>query len=159
MPLALLRFWNSAHDLRDMLTTTRPCDLAALTTANLRTHLHLQSNRSCVTIPPGVYYCPVVRGESVAKRTKVSVLRSEAQLEEILNRVKRAEGQMAGVIRMLEEGRSCEEIVHQMSAVGKAINTAAITLIASSLQECILDKKSNNPEQRERLQKLFLSLA
>jgi DNA-binding FrmR family transcriptional regulator len=46
-----------------------------------------------------------------------------------------------------------------MAAVGKAMNTAAITLIAASLQECLLEKKSNNKDQTERLQKLFLSLA
>jgi len=86
-------------------------------------------------------------------------LKNQEQLEDVLRRVKRAEGQIAGVIRMLEESRSCEEVVHQMAAVGKAMNTAAITLIAASLEECILDNKSNNPEQRERLQKLFLSLA
>jgi DNA-binding FrmR family transcriptional regulator len=95
----------------------------------------------------------------MAKKLVGSVLKNEEQREEVLNRVKRAEGQIAGVIRMLEEGRSCEEVVHQMSAVGKAMNTAAIILIAASLEECILDKKSNNPAQRERLQKLFLSLA
>ena len=86
-------------------------------------------------------------------------LKNQEHLDDVLKRVKRAEGQIAGVIRMLEESRSCEEVVHQMAAVGKAMNTAAITLIASSLQECILENKSNNPEQRERLQKLFLSLA
>jgi len=86
-------------------------------------------------------------------------LKNQEQLDDVLKRVKRAEGQIGGVIRMLEESRSCEEVVHQMAAVGKAMNTAAITLIASSLQECILENKSNNPEQRERLQKLFLSLA
>ncbi len=86
-------------------------------------------------------------------------LKNQEQLDDVLKRVKRAEGQIAGVIRMLEESRSCEEVVHQMAAVGKAMNTAAITLIASSLEECILDNKSNKPEQRERLQKLFLSLA
>ena len=86
-------------------------------------------------------------------------LKNEEQLNEVIKRVKRAEGQIAGVLRMLEEGRGCEEVVHQMAAVGKAMNTAAITLIAANLQECILDKKSNNPLQRERLQKLFLSLA
>ena len=86
-------------------------------------------------------------------------LKNQEQLDDVLKRVKRAEGQIAGVIRMLEESRSCEEVVHQMAAVGKAMNTAAITLIASSLEECILDNKSNNPEQRGRLQKLFLSLA
>ena len=93
------------------------------------------------------------------RKVDAPALKNQEQLEEVLKRVKRAEGQIAGVIRMLEEGRSCEEVVHQMSAVGKAMNTAAITLIAASLEECMLDKKSNNPAQRERLQKLFLSLA
>ncbi len=93
------------------------------------------------------------------KSAKSMVLKDEQQVDEILKRVKRAEGQISGVIRMLEEGRSCEEVVHQMAAVGKAMNTAAVTLIAASLQECLMDKKANNPDQREKLQKLFLSLA
>ena len=93
------------------------------------------------------------------RKNQSPALQNQEQLEDVLKRVKRAEGQIAGVIRMLEESRSCEEVVHQMAAVGKAMNTAAITLIASSLEECILDNKRNNPEQRERLQKLFLSLA
>jgi DNA-binding FrmR family transcriptional regulator len=92
------------------------------------------------------------------KRAVPIVLQDEVQKVEILKRVKRAEGQISGVIRMLEDGRNCEEVVHQMAAVGKAINTAAVTLIAASLQECLADKKTNTPEQRERLQKLFLSL-
>ena len=87
------------------------------------------------------------------------VLQDQDQREEVINRVKRAEGQIAGVLRMLEDGRGCEEVVHQMAAVGKAMNTAAVTLIAASLQECLEDKKRNTPERRERLQKLFLSLA
>lgn len=95
----------------------------------------------------------------MTKRAAGVVLKDEKQRDEILKRVKRAEGQIAGVIRMLEEGRSCEDVVHQMAAVGKAMNTAAVTLIAASLQECLLDKKTNSVEQRERLQKLFLSLA
>ncbi|MFM1937845.1 MAG: Copper-sensitive operon repressor [Actinomycetota bacterium] len=95
----------------------------------------------------------------MTKRSAGVILKDEKQRDEILKRVKRAEGQIAGVIRMLEEGRSCEDVVHQMAAVGKAMNTAAVTLIAASLQECLLDKKTNSVDQRERLQKLFLSLA
>ena len=94
----------------------------------------------------------------MTRRANSVVLRDQEQLEEIFKRVKRAEGQIAGVIRMLEDGRNCEEIVHQMAAVGKAINTAAITLISSSLEECMSEKK-NNQAQRERLLKLFMSLA
>lgn len=94
----------------------------------------------------------------MTRRANSVVLRDQEQLEEIFKRVKRAEGQIAGVIRMLEDGRNCEEIVHQMAAVGKAMNTAAITLISSSLEECMSEKK-NNQAQRERLLKLFMSLA
>lgn len=94
----------------------------------------------------------------MTRRASSVVLRDQEQLEEIFKRVKRAEGQIAGVIRMLEDGRNCEEIVHQMAAVGKAMNTAAITLISSSLEECMSEKK-NNQAQRERLLKLFMSLA
>ena len=60
---------------------------------------------------------------------------------------------------MLEEGRSCDEIVTQMSAVSKAVHTAAFTLISSSLEECILEGKSDQKAVSEKLQKLFLSLA
>ena len=94
----------------------------------------------------------------MSRRANSVVLRDQEQLEEIFKRVKRAEGQIAGVIRMLEDGRNCEEIVHHMAAVGKAMNTAAITLISSSLEECMSEKK-NNQAQRERLLKLFMSLA
>ena len=94
----------------------------------------------------------------MSRRANSVVLRDQEQLEEIFKRVKRAEGQIAGVIRMLEDGRNCEEIVHQMAAVGKAMNTAAITLISSSLEDCMSEKK-NNQAQRERLLKLFMSLA
>ena len=94
----------------------------------------------------------------MSRRANSVVLRDQEQLEEIFKRVRRAEGQIAGVIRMLEDGRNCEEIVHQMAAVGKAMNTAAITLISSSLDECMSEKK-NNQAQRERLLKLFMSLA
>jgi DNA-binding FrmR family transcriptional regulator len=46
-----------------------------------------------------------------------------------------------------------------MAAVTKAVNTAAFTLISTSLKECIIDNKNNNQAVQEKLQKLFLSLA
>lgn len=87
------------------------------------------------------------------------VLQDEAQLDAISKRLKRAHGQLAAVIRMLEEGRNCDEIVTQMAAVNKAVNTAAFTLISTSLKECIVDNKNNNQAVQDKLQKLFLSLA
>jgi DNA-binding FrmR family transcriptional regulator len=91
---------------------------------------------------------------------KVShVLNDEEQLDLIVKRVKRAQGQLGAVARMLEEGRNCDEIVTQMSAVSKAVNTAAFTLISTSLKECLLEDKSNSKAVTAQLQKLFLSLA
>ena len=87
------------------------------------------------------------------------VLNDEEQIDLILKRIKRAHGQLGAVIRMLEEGRNCDEIVTQMSAVSKAVNTAAFTLLSTSLRECIVDDKNNSKEVQEKLQKLFLSLA
>ncbi|MEJ6574311.1 MAG: metal-sensitive transcriptional regulator [Actinomycetes bacterium] len=87
------------------------------------------------------------------------VLSDQEQIDAISKRVKRAQGQLGAVARMLEEGRNCDEIVIQMSAVSKAINTAAFTLISASLKECIVEGKSNSEAVTQKLQKLFLSLA
>jgi DNA-binding FrmR family transcriptional regulator len=87
------------------------------------------------------------------------VLQDEDQIEAITKRVKRAHGQMGAIVRMLEEGRSCEDVVMQMAAVGKAINTAAFTLISASLVECIVDPAIDSDAMAQKLQKLFLSLA
>jgi len=86
-------------------------------------------------------------------------LQDERQVGLILNRLKRSNGQLSAVVRMLEEGRDCEAIVTQMAAVSKAVNTAAFTLISSSLQECMADPATDVDVVSARLQKLFLSLA
>jgi DNA-binding FrmR family transcriptional regulator len=95
----------------------------------------------------------------VTKKSVKHVLSDEEQIQAISTRMKRANGQMTAVIRMLEEGRACDEVVTQMAAVSKAINTAAFTLISASLKECLLDGKRNSKDVIEQLQKLFLSLA
>lgn len=92
-------------------------------------------------------------------KNKAHVLEDTEQLDAVLKRMKRAQGQVSAVVRMLEEGRSCEDVVHQMAAVGKAVNTAAFTLISASLKECLIEDGRNQAETTEKLQKLFLSLA
>ena len=87
------------------------------------------------------------------------VLEDQVQIEAILKRLKRAQGQMGAVIKMLEEGRPCNDIIMQISAVGKAVNTAAFKLIAANLKECLVDADQNSDAMTEQLQKMFLSLA
>jgi DNA-binding FrmR family transcriptional regulator len=95
----------------------------------------------------------------MATKKITHVLSDEDQVIAISKRVKRAQGQLGAVARMLDEGRSCEEIVTQMSAVSKAVNTAAFTLISASLKECLVEGRNNQEEVTAQLQKLFLSLA
>ena len=95
----------------------------------------------------------------MATKKATHVLVDQYQVEAISKRIKRAQGQLGAVARMLEEGRNCDEIVIQMSAVSKAVNTAAFTLISASLKECLIEGKTNQDAVTERLQKLFLSLA
>lgn len=77
----------------------------------------------------------------------------------IIQRLKRAHGQLGAVIRMIEEGYDCEEIVTQLSAANKAISRAGYALIASGLDECYKNAGSSKDVDLKKLEKLFLSLA
>ncbi len=77
----------------------------------------------------------------------------------ILNRLRRAEGQLAAVIRMLEEGRDCREVVPQLAAVSKALDKAGFAVVASSLRECVTHPDPDGQTDLADLEKLFLALA
>lgn len=78
------------------------------------------------------------------------------ELTPVINRLKRAQGQLAAVTRMLEEGRDCKEIVMQLAAVSKALDKAGFAIIATGLEQCI---RNDTLMDRKELEKLFLSLA
>lgn len=88
-----------------------------------------------------------------------------ADLAAALNRLRRAQGQISGVIRMIEEGRDCEDVVTQLSAASRALDRAGFTIIATGLQQCVADIDSGRGDgedphaMRTRLEKLFLSPA
>lgn len=77
----------------------------------------------------------------------------------VINRLKRAQGQLAGVVRMLEEGRSCEDVVTQISAAGNALDRAAFAIVASGLRQCLVESGGKESLHVQKLQKIFLSLA
>ncbi len=77
----------------------------------------------------------------------------------ILNRLRRAEGQLGGVIRMLEEGRDCQDVVTLLAAVSKALDRAGFAIVASGLRQCIAEPDKTGTPDLAALEKLFLSLA
>lgn len=76
----------------------------------------------------------------------------------VVNRVKRAQGQLAGVVRMLEEGRECEDVVTQLAAASKALDRAGFAIVAMGLQQCIAEGGADSLDAK-KMEKLFLSLA
>ena len=93
------------------------------------------------------------------KKKSAYVLTDQEQVEEIVKRVRRAHGQLGAVARMLEEGRTCDEIVTQMAAVTKAVNTAAFSLISANLKQCVEQDRPDSEAITSQLQKLFNTLA
>lgn len=79
------------------------------------------------------------------------------EMTPVVNRIKRAQGQLAGVLRMLEEGRDCEDVVTQLAAVSRALDRAGFAIIASGLQQCLADG-ADSPDVK-KMERLFLSLA
>jgi DNA-binding FrmR family transcriptional regulator len=78
----------------------------------------------------------------------------------VINRIKRARGQLDGIVRMLEEGRSCEDVVTQLAAVSKALDRAGFAVIASGLRQCVTAEAGGGEElDLKRMERLFLSLA
>ena len=73
-------------------------------------------------------------------------------------RLRRAEGQIAGVIRMLEAGRDCKDVVTQVAAVSRALDKAGFSIVASELRQCQASEDENENDIAQ-MEKLFLSLA
>ena len=79
-----------------------------------------------------------------------------------VNRLKRAQGQLAAIVRMIEEGRDCEDVVTQLAAVSRAVDRAGFSIIATGMRQC-LEREPTDAEGTAadvaRLEKVFLSLA
>lgn len=81
----------------------------------------------------------------------------EQDLDAIKKRIARAQGQLGGITRMLEEGRECVDVLTQLSAAQAAISRAAFALIASGMANCTQDEAGK--ADMAKLEKAFLSLA
>ena len=76
----------------------------------------------------------------------------------VLNRLRRAQGQLAGVIAMIENGRDCEDVITQLAAVSRALDRAGFKIVASGMRQCAA-ADGEAPMTEEQMEKLFLTLA
>jgi DNA-binding FrmR family transcriptional regulator len=83
---------------------------------------------------------------------------SQDDLAPTMNRLKRARGQLDGILRMIDEDRDCADVLTQLAAASKAIDRAGFALIAAGLLRCQVEGESSR-QARDRLEKMFLALA
>lgn len=80
------------------------------------------------------------------------------EIKAVITRLKRANGHLESVIRMLEEGSECEDALTQLAAVNKAISRGGYALVASGLYKCLADGSPDSVDV-QKMEKLFLALA
>lgn len=80
---------------------------------------------------------------------------------DVIKRLRRAEGQIRGVIAMLEAGRECGDVVTQLAAASRALDRAGFKIISTGLRQCVAEQAEGveTTVDLERLEKLFLALA
>ncbi|QPC47435.1 metal-sensitive transcriptional regulator [Mangrovibacillus cuniculi] len=73
--------------------------------------------------------------------------------QQLLNRLKRIEGQVRGIHKMVEEDRYCVDILNQISAIQAATNKVALNLLENHTHHCVADAihKNNGEEAIEEL--------
>jgi DNA-binding FrmR family transcriptional regulator len=85
----------------------------------------------------------------------------ETASADVIRRLRRVEGQVGGIVKMIENGRDCAEVVTQLAAASRALDRAGFHLLSSGMRQCVTAAANGEPEpmSTEQLEKLFLSLA
>jgi len=82
------------------------------------------------------------------------------KLADVVARLKRVQGQIGGIIRMIEEGRDCSDVVTQLAAASRALDKAGFKIISTGLRQCMTQDEGDIQRVNEaELERLFLSLA
>ncbi|MDR6123195.1 DNA-binding FrmR family transcriptional regulator [Bacillus sp. SLBN-46] len=66
--------------------------------------------------------------------------------DQMKNRIKRMEGQLRGILKMMEEDKDCRAVITQLSAVRSAVDRTIGVIVSSNLVECVLDAEKNGEQ-------------
>ncbi|MBW3114434.1 metal-sensitive transcriptional regulator [Bacillus sp. MCCB 382] len=76
---------------------------------------------------------------------------------QIKNRIKRVEGQLRGIVRMMEQGEDCKDVITQLSAAKTALDRSVGIIVSMNLVECVKDSHETG-ENTEELVKEAVNL-
>ncbi|MGB3375392.1 MAG: metal-sensitive transcriptional regulator [Microbacterium sp.] len=100
-----------------------------------------------------------IEGDPVTTDTSPASVHDADAQRKIVNRLRRAHGQLAAVINAVESDAHCRDVVQQLAAVSKALDRAGFLVISTALKECLTAADGDGSPQADELEKLFLSLA
>ncbi|WP_062197488.1 metal-sensitive transcriptional regulator [Massilibacterium senegalense] len=72
--------------------------------------------------------------------------------QDVKNRLKRIEGQVRGVLRMMEEEKDCKDVITQLSAVRSAVDRAIGYIVARNLESCIIQSQDTGEDTEKVIQ-------
>jgi DNA-binding FrmR family transcriptional regulator len=80
--------------------------------------------------------------------------------DEVLNRLRRAEGQLRGVQRLIEDGADCKAVITQLTAAQSALHRAGLRLMVAGIRYCLDEPEASEAQgmSPSQMEKLFLSL-
>lgn len=79
-------------------------------------------------------------------------------MKSIVNRLRRAEGQLHALIGTIGAEANCRDVVTQLAAVSKALDRAGFAIISNAMRDCV-DGGEHDQMDAQELERLFLSLA
>jgi len=82
-------------------------------------------------------------------------------LSDVTKRLRRVQGQIGGIIQMIEDGRECTDVLTQIAAASRALDRAGFKLVATGLRQCLspADGTGQAAPSVQELERLFMSLA
>ncbi|XXM71330.1 metal-sensitive transcriptional regulator [Lysinibacillus sphaericus] len=68
---------------------------------------------------------------------------------QVKNRIKRVEGQLRGILRMMEQGEDCKDVISQLSAAKTALDRSVGLIVSMNLIECVRDSQESGENTDE----------
>ncbi len=79
--------------------------------------------------------------------------------DDVRKRLRRVEGQIRGLQKMLDDGKDCREVITQLSAAQAALDRVAYRLIGAGMRYCVMNPDDTEGMTAEELEKLFLKVS
>lgn len=83
---------------------------------------------------------------------------NEEARKNVLNRLKTIKGHIAGIEKMVEDGKCCDDILLQIAAIKSSVHKVGLMIMEENMMECLTKDKDGNPVDRVQLESLMKSL-